>query len=416
MNVGFAPLGRPLRVLWTTPNLPFPATNGGRVRQFGLLTQMARRGHAITLLCLAKEMPDPAARSELERVVDRLVVLPRRPRTDPRRLLRAAFALRRPAVATVNGCDPDYEAAFEALLGQAFDLVQVEHSYSFEPLSRPLARHRTPFVLTEHNVESDVVMAQYRRLPVPLRGLGALDAVRCRAWERATLRRADCVVAVTAVDQQRFAAMGVRATALVVNAIDVGAYAQVRPDPSRRRALFLGNYEYSPNTDAVAWLCNEIMPIAWRQEPDFRLAVYGHAMPSAWRARWSDRRIEFRGYAADIAKLHAESSVFVAPLRFGGGSKLKVMEAMAASLPVVATPEAVSGLGLTDGDGYVEGRSAGQIAAGLVRCLREPDWAAALGIRARAYVAGEHDWAAAAAGLERVWRRVLQQTRSDAHA
>ena len=293
------------------------------------------------------------------------------------------------------------------LLDEGFDIVQVEHSYAFECLARPLARRRVPFVLTEHNVESDVVHAQYVRLPPPLRFLGALDTLRSRAWERAVMRRAACVVAVAAPDEPRFAAMGARSTALVVNAIDVGAFAQVRPDPHSRTALFLGNYEYSPNTDAVAWLCDEILPIAWRAEPELRLAVYGHAMPQTWRARWPDPRIIFGGYAESIPDLHASAAVFIAPIRFGGGSKLKVMEAMAASMPVVATPEAVSGIALADGEGYAGGRDAGQLAAALVRCLREPEWAAALGVRARAHMAGHHDWEAAATALERVWQRVV---------
>jgi glycosyltransferase involved in cell wall biosynthesis len=139
-------------------------------------------------------------------------------------------------------------------------------------------------------------------------------------------------------------------------------------------------------------------------------------MPAEWPIRWPDQRITFGGYAADIAMLHASAAMFVAPLRFGGGSKLKVMEAMASSLPVVATPEAVSGLALNAGEGYAGGATAEQIALAMIRCRREPLWAAALGVRARAYIANHHDWGIAAAQLERVWRRVLSPAGSEAHA
>ena len=201
----------------------------------------------------------------------------------------------------------------------------------------------------------------------------------------------------------------------MVNAIDVGAYAAVAPDPARRLALFLGNYEYAPNIDAVAWLCDEIMPEVWRQAPDLRLAVHGHAMPADWRARWPDPRILFGGYASSIPALHAQASMFVAPLRFGGGSKLKVMEAMASSLPVVATPEAMSGIAVAENEGYICGHTAGQLAAGMIRCLRDPEAAAAIGARARAHVARHHDWAAAAHRLEEAWRRVVRQSGSHVH-
>ncbi|CAH2601477.1 Glycosyltransferase family 4 protein [Rhodovastum atsumiense] len=391
----------PRRILWTMPYVPWPTTNGGKVKGYALLRQMAARGHAITLLCLTKEMPDEAARAHLESFLDELIVLPRRPRASPGRLLRAALSLGRPTVATINGCDPNYSRMFDTLLQRDFDIVQIEHSYAFEPFDAPLRRRGVPFLLNEHNVESQVVHEQYRRLPSWLRPLARLDAARARIWERQVLRRAACVIACSETDRDAFAAVGAHAV-LLPHGIDLAPFATVRRDASARRVVFLGNYEYAPNVDAVHWLCEAIMPELWRTEPQARLAVYGHAMPQEWRRRWADARLEFHGYAASVAEVHAASSVFVAPLRSGGGSKLKVLEAMASAMPIVATREALTGLALRDSVDVLCGETADELADGLARCLHQPAMATRLGENARAVALAEHDWQAVGSALERI--------------
>jgi glycosyltransferase involved in cell wall biosynthesis len=130
-------------------------------------------------------------------------------------------------------------------------------------------------------------------------------------------------------------------------------------------------------------------------------------MPPTWRARWPDPRLEFAGFAGSIAQVHAASTVFVAPLRAGGGSKLKVLEAMASGMPVVSTQQGLTGLNVLDGVHALHGETATELAAALVCCLREPVMATALGERARQLVAREHDWNAIGDELERIYRTYL---------
>jgi glycosyltransferase involved in cell wall biosynthesis len=396
------------RVLWTSPYFPWPASNGGKTRQYGLLRGMAERGHRITLLALAREMPAPAEIAHLKGFLERVVAVPRRARTSPATLLAAATSLSRPAVATVNGCNPDYAKRFAALLAAGpWDAVQVEHSYGFEPLERALATARIPWLITEHNVESRLVPLQYARLPAALRGLAVLDQQRGERWERRVLRQADCVVAVTPEDAAEFRALGARSTAVVPNCIDVAAFAAGRPCPDARRLGFLGNYDYAPNRDAVEWLAEVIMPLVWQAEPQARLRICGSAMPAAWAARWPEPRLEWTGYTPTVQAAHAGTSGFIAPLRAGGGSKLKVLEAMASGLPVIGTPQAVSGLAVTAGEEFLGGTArAEDLAAAAVAALRDPALAAQVGERGRRYVARGHDWSTAAADLEALWMRV----------
>lgn len=391
---------RSLRILWTLPYFPWPASNGGKTRAHALLRQMAARGHRVTLLVLTKDQPSPEALAYLNGFLESLVVVPRRRRTDPATLWAAVASLSRPAVAAVNGCNAAYARQFAAHLAQGFDLVHAEHSYAFEPLAEALGQTAIPVFVSEGNVELDVVGLQFRRLGWPLRELGRLERLRARRWERRVVGRATCVVAVSRRDRDAFTAMGARAASIVANCIDTGALATVRRDAAAKRVTYLGNYEYAPNVDAVRWLCDEVMPLIWRRAPETRLSVCGHAMPAGWRARWTDARIAFEGYVHDLSHAYSQSSVFLAPLRAGGGSKLKVIEAMAAGLPVVGTAQAVSGLGVTAGQHFLHGEDAAQLATAAVTALRDIPEADAIGARAREYAARHHDWKVAAQALE----------------
>ena len=167
--------------------------------------------------------------------------------------------------------------------------------------------------------------------------------------------------------------------------------------------LFLGNYEYAPNVDAIEWALDEILPKVWERCPDARMSVCGFGMPDSWRERWPDPRIEWQGFVPNLLKLQSSCSVFLAPLRHGGGSKLKVLEALAAGLPLASTEQGVSGLDLVEGLDYLGGQTAASLADAVVRLLQFPDAAAPMGEAGRAYVRRAHDWSVAASQLEKVY-------------
>lgn len=390
----------PQRILWTLPYLPWPITSGGKARQYHLLRCMAERGHRITLLVQSKAPVDEDVRAALAPLVQELIVLPRRPLKHPRTLWHAATS-RLPLLTSVNGFAPELAARFDALLQrQAWDVVQVEHSYGLEPFLPALKARHQPFLLVEHNVESELGSATYGQWPIWARPLVWYDQWRARRWERQALAAADVVVAVTEADAAKLQAIGGRPTCVVHNGVDTRGFAQVQPDPAGRRVLFVGNYEYAPNVDAVEWALDEVWPRLWQRQPDARFIVCGHALPEAWRQRWRDPRIEWRGYVPSLPEVQSQAAVFMAPLRSGGGSKLKVLEALAAGLPVVSTREGLSGLNVTDGLQARIADSAEAMSDAIDELLRQPERARELGQAARRHVTQSFDWDAAASQLE----------------
>lgn len=394
---------KPLRLLWTLPYLPWPITSGGKARQFHLLRELAARGHRITLLVQSKTPADEAVLATLKPLLEELIVLPRRSLRHPVTLWHAATS-RLPLLTTVNGHAPALSQRFAELLAQRhWDAIQVEHSYGFEPFAAELARTGRPFLLTEHNVESELGAATYGKWPAALRGLARYDQFRARRWEREVLSKATAIVAVTESDARTLSRIGGRPAHVVSNGVDIRGFARVTPDASSRTVLFVGNYEYAPNVDAVEWALTEIWPRVWQQAPDARFRVCGHGLPEAWRQRFTDPRIEWLGYVPDLTEVQSRSAAFLAPLRHGGGSKLKVLEAMAASLPLVSTTEGLSGLAATAGVHALVADTPEAIAQAIAQTLADPARAQAMGLAARDHVTRQFDWSRAASQLEAVY-------------
>ncbi|WP_200883500.1 glycosyltransferase family 4 protein [Aquabacterium sp. NJ1] len=404
---------KPLRILLTMPYLPWPITSGGKARQYHLLRAMAQRGHDITLLVQAKTEADADVKAALAPWVKELIVLPRRALKDPRTLWRAAFSPL-PLLTTVNGHAPALTRQFEQLLQrQHWDIVQIEHSYGYQPFEAVLSRHRQPFVLVEHNVESELGAATYGKWPAWAKPFARYDQWRGRRWERHVLGQASLVVAVTESDARKLGAWTRRPPHVVTNGADIQGFASVKPDLASKRVLFVGNYEYAPNVDAIEWAMEAIWPRLWALQPDARFVVCGHALPPAWRQRWADPRIEWRGYVDHLPSVQSQSAVFLAALRFGGGSKLKVLEALAAGLPVVSTTEGLSGLGVKAGEQAMVADNAEAIAQAVSHLLDHPEQAVQMGLRARAHVTARFDWQACATQLEAAYAALLADDRRE---
>ena len=156
----------------------------------------------------------------------------------------------------------------------------------------------------------------------------------------------------------------------------------------------------------MEWALDSILPQLWALNPHVRFAVCGFGLPDRWRQRWTDPRIEWQGFVPDLRDLQRQAAVFFAPLRQGGGSKLKVLEAMAAGLPVVTTGQGSSGLKVINGEHYLGSEHPQELAQLLNTALSDPALLQRIGEAGRAYVRAEHDWAVAAAQLEQVYTRL----------
>lgn len=403
-----SPSGRPLRVLVLDEALPVPPDSGKRIRTLALLERLA--GRAEITLCVHVEGPvAPEARDRVERAGLRLLPVPRRPLV--KRGPRFAWDLARnvllpsPYMAMAHRTRGMRAAVLQEVAARRPDLIHVE--WTPYVVNVP-AGTGLPVVVSAHNVESDI-WARYRateRSPAR-RAYIALQHLKVRRFERRALAAAQAVTAVSPGDAEAIRALsGQRDVTVVPNGVDAATFAPqdaVAPDPAT--ALFTGSLDWRPNQDAVLWYLEAVHPRVRERRPDARFVVVGRHPPA-----WLVQRVatspgaEVHGSVPDVRPYVARATVNVVPLRVGGGSRLKIPEALAMGRPVVSTTVGAEGLDLAEG--LVLADTPEALAQEVLEALARPEAALARARRGRALVLARYEWSAIAPLQGALWERV----------
>jgi polysaccharide biosynthesis protein PslH len=224
----------------------------------------------------------------------------------------------------------------------------------------PLARER-PLIYNAHNLESGFRHELTEDTPRGMRGL--------ISFERTVLARASESWMVSEADRQAAHELCPNARLrLAPNVVDVAAIAPVSPPATEPRAIFVADFTYEPNRNALRFLLEEVLPRVWQRLPEARLMLAGGGLE---RPPDGDSRIEQLGFVEDLAAAYARARCAVVPLLQGGGSPLKLIEALAHGLPIVATPRAVAGVQARDGEHLLVAESPRAFANALASLLSD---------------------------------------------
>jgi glycosyltransferase involved in cell wall biosynthesis len=242
--------------------------------------------------------------------------------------------------------------------------------------------------------------ALYSWLQVPR--LARLEAAVCRSVDEVV-----CVSREDGVALQRLAPS--LSPLLVPNGIDVDDYAQSRPRPDEILAgadnlVFTGKMDYRPNVDAALWLVNEIMPRVRAARPQVRCLIVGQKPVPEVRRLHGRHGAVVTGAVDDARPYIGHAAVYVAPLRMGGGTRFKLLEAMAMGRPVVATTLGAEGFDVAPGRELLLADTAEAFARAVVTVLDDPSRAAGLGAAGRAFVTAGYDWGRLIPRLEALYQ------------
>jgi sugar transferase (PEP-CTERM/EpsH1 system associated) len=337
-----------LRILFLCHRLPYPPDKGEKIRAFHEIRALAQR-HRVTLLALAdSEIPDLAP---LEVMCERVEVFPM---SRPAGYVRAALGSLRPRPLTLSFFESEELAARvrELARSERFD-VTVVYSSSMAPYAA-LAPD-VPAVLDMVDVDS-AKWAQYARFaPLPLRPVYALEARRLRRYEASLADRFQRVVFATGNETRLYKANAPAARAVtILNGVDVDFFQPLDlPKSPHPTLVFTGQMDYFANVDGVTRFTREVFPKLRAQVPEVELLIVGRAPVSAVRALGELPGVQVTGAVGDVRPFLARAWVFVAPLRIAQGVQNKVLEAMASSVPVVASERVLAGI--ADG-GFRSGR------------------------------------------------------------
>ena len=415
----------PGRVLFLMPQVPWPATQGTALRNFHLMRAVTDAGLEVDLIAFGD--PRRSIPTEIDAVCARIEIVPLPIRSLLTRL--CTFLAGEPDLAW-RLTSSEFSTRLDGMLRDGrYDVVQIEGfemaGYLLGPsaLRREawdrapwtLAGHRAPrIVFDDHNAEyqlqasaSRVDSQRPRRWPLAL--YSWVQASRIRRREALYASAADACIAVSDEDANllREIAPGV-AVQVVANGIDVRSYRNVSSPTVPPIVFFAGKLDYRPNVDACEWLVRSVLPTVRASVPDARVVLAGRDPSPSVRALAAPD-IEVTGYLsdADMRARLAGATVAVVPIRMGSGTRFKVLEAMAAGVPVVATRFGAAGSGIVDGVHGLLSENASDLASALVRVLRDGSLRKTLTVRARELAEARHDWSAITPHLVAVHRHLI---------
>lgn len=402
------PASRPRqkRLLFVSPRFLFPADSGGKIRTGHILRGMKGGRYEITLVS-----PVPAAgrerfAPEIGAVCDRFAGWPepRRGRAFPVTRLRHLVSPLPVPVAT-DRSRAGRRVVKAALAGRP-DVVVFDfpHATVLAPPALP-----APSVLFTHNVESEIFQRHAAADGSLLRrALWRSQLRKMERFEGNALARFDTVVAVSERDAERFRRdFGVARAEIIPTGVDVDWFTWTPPEEGTARIAFTGSMDWLPNVDAMSWFLDEAWDLVARAVPGASLRVIGRA-PPAWlveKARARGVPWSFTGFVDDVRPHVRGSSAFIIPMRLGGGTRLKVYEAMALGCPVVSTSTGVEGLPLEPDRHYLRADTPEDFAAAVVRLLRDNALRQRLSRDARRLVEERFTFRRAAEAFEEICRR-----------
>jgi glycosyltransferase involved in cell wall biosynthesis len=306
--------------------------------------------------------------------------------------------------ALVHGFTPKLQRELDRLAAkERFDLVICSTPF----LTRYRLPAGVPAISDTHNVEWLVMQRAFRETRSFWRRVYYFLQTRStRRAELAAAARVSALFTTSARDRDVFQKDLPRQRFFVApNGVDTSAYTASVESEASDTLLFTGLMSYYPNAHGIAWFLDEIFPRIRAQAPQARLIIAG-AKPPRWLKARGSEQIIVTGQVRDIRPMFGAAHVFVAPLRIGGGTRVKILEAMAMRRAVVATTLACEGLDVKHEDSVLMADTPQEFAEAVIRLLQNPAQRYALAGRGRALVLERYDWAAIGGELETALRSV----------
>ncbi len=387
-----------LNILLLTPDSPFPGASGAAIRNYGIVRGLHDAGHHVTLLsfCDAQLGPHCNPLYDLCKAVH-FVSLPRHSKF--KRILKLISSAK---------ADMEFRLESEAYAQQLADILRAESfdviQFSGIELGGYLdwitaCKQRAKVVYDALNAESalqqmvaKVDRQRWDRLPAAV--YSTIQAGRLRRFERRICEAVDAVIAVSEEDRDHLAVHNGAPVFLMANGIFTDNYSSA---PQYMRAenqlIFTGKMDYRPNVDAMEWFCTSVLPAVFRECPGTFLTIVGRNPHPRIQALASDDRIQITGWVDSVQPFLRSATLFVVPLRMGSGTRLKILEAMAAGCAVVSTSTGASGLNADVRDVMIIADGATGFSQSVISLLGDANRRAMLGDRARKEVGNHYDWA-----------------------
>jgi glycosyltransferase involved in cell wall biosynthesis len=430
----------PARVLYFAPKECWPTNTGAKLRNYHLARELSRAAH-VTYLGFSDGVKAVARGGDggIESPLfadpwrGRAITVPFERGYTISKNIRGLVG--RTPVSVLNYTTEAMTRELKRLLDdQEFDIVQVEsiHLFSYLPIIRS-ASNRPLVVCDWHNVESELMQRYSEHAPsIAHRFYARATARRLASLECRALDEFDAHIVVSERDRDRLLELAPYARVFIAeNGVDSDYFSDGeierahrrwlasggnRARAERRRLVYVGSMDYHANIDAAVRFAREVWPSLQRRMPDLVFTIVGRNPSAEVRALAGLPGVEVTGTVEDVRPYYREAFASVVPLRVGGGSRLKILEAMAASVPVVSTRLGAEGLDLRDGENIILAETGDEMSRRLVDLARNDALRYRIAAAARARVRGRYDWSAIGAALLDTHLALIARSRASVSA
>lgn len=398
-----------MKILMLTPYLPYPPSSGGQVRSYNLIKNLAEK-HEITLFSLIKTDGEKKYVPELEKFCRRVEIFkrPEKPWTASN-ILKTGFGPY-PFLVVRNSSPAEKARLSEKLQAEKFDLIHAECFYVMPHLPKT----NIPILLVDQTIEYQVYQHFADTFKFwPAKPLLYIDVAKLKFWETRFWRKATKVVAVSEADKEKMLSLvPTLAVEIVPNGVGedlMNLWEKEKTIPEKPIVFFQGNFLWLQNTEAAKILAYEIFPKIRKEIPKASCRIVGQGAKEKI-GNLSGNGVEIYDLETSdiegVKKAYREATVFLSPLAGPGGTRLKILGAMAAGVPVVTTSTGIEGIGAEDGHEVLIRDTAEEIAEATTRLLKEEALYRKLIVSARRLVEDKYSWQRISQILDRIYEEV----------
>ena len=407
-------------LLILTPQLPYPAFQGTSLRNLNIIRGLAQ-SNRITLLSLTEGSGPQVPPQELASLCTEIVMVPV-PERPFRRRLWQMVSTNQPDMA-LRLLSSDFESALrEILRRKPVDIAQIEGielAWTISAIHEE--RPALPVLYDAHNAETLLQVragaadaGNIRRMPAVL--YSKLQSARLQSYEAQVVKAVNQVTAVSEADSEaleQLAGLSPGSIPVIPNSIDIATYqlagisGGAYEGPFHFDIIFSGKMDYRPNVDAVLWFADEVWPLLKAKNPAVTWAIVGQKPHSRLERLRDLPGVTLTGFVPDIKPYLAGAKLFIMPFRVGSGTRLKLIEALAAGKAVVSTPVGVEGFPVVDGRDVYLAETAAAFARGILTLLDNPKQRAELGRRGMKF-AQNYDWRVVVPGFIQIYDSMVR--------
>lgn len=368
------------------------------MRMYNLLKRLSVH-HEITLVSFIRDEKERAYKKDLLFLHD--IFLINRGRAWQLGYIARSIFTRMPFLLATYTNGKMHALLSHLLVKNSYDLIHLEPFYVWPSIPNTTI----PIVVSEHNVEYKVYQKYVNRFSfLPLKPFLGIDVTALKRWERYVWRKANTLTAVSMRDAEIMEEYLSFPVSVVPNGVDTSWFTYKKQNiEEKKNLLFVGNFRWLPNREAVEWLLTDIWPRIAKRFPESTLRIIGRNMPESVQKRATDRVICLAD-VSDIRNEYMRASVLLAPMTIAGGTKFKVLEAMASGVPVISTTEGIEGIQCEEGKHVLIATNAQAFVDQLVKLDSDNSLLTNITKNARALVEHAYNWDTIAKMLEKVWK------------